>query len=384
MISPSKFLFYEFENIRSSIIKGGGDYNTYILNSIGINKNIVFFKLLIPLASICISFLTIIYYCCFFIQYLFKVSIYRRKDIKRLTVKGNILCLCFTPLFVKRVNNTKFDKKESTWIIGPNISDKMTLKQKHQYIEYKDFLVFKDVCAITLIGIKSCLIYMFRYYKYLISVYKGPEYYSVYYSLQNFSENSWVFSNQSDRWAILFDNLPAKEKILLQHGIDYPFDYLLYKLKSISQFYAISEGTWENSAKYLLDCSPELHFLVPTIQLEKIESERHTVLLISYFLFFEEEQKILSLLSSFEMDVYVKLHPTQSDSINRKYYDLQNQYNFKIVKKEFFPKVDFVISYFSTLAYEYNAYNIALFIYSKDSLDVKELECKIRKVLNID
>lgn len=383
MISPSKFLFYEFENMRSSITKGGGNYDTYIFNSLGIYKYIYIYKSFIPLASLSISFLTIIYYCFFFIQYLFKTSIYSKKNANILAVKGNTLCLCFTPLFVKRVNNTGFDKKENIWIIGPNISDKRTLKQEHRCIEYKDFIVFKDICALTLTGIKSCFIYMFKYYKYLIPIYKGPEYYSVYYSLRNFSETSWVFSNQSDKWAILFDNLPAKEKILLQHGIDYPFDYLPYKLKSISQFYAISKGTWENSAKYLLDCSPELHFLMPTIQLEDIGNKRHSVLLISYFLFFEEEQKILLLLSSFDVDVYVKLHPTQSDSINKRYYDLQNIYSFEIVEKNFFPKVDFVISYFSTLAYEYNAYNIAFFIYSKDSLDIDKLAYRMREVLNI-
>lgn len=224
---------------------------------------------------------------------------------------------------------------------------------------------------------------LLRYNKYLIPIYKGPEYYLVYYSLKNItSELSLVFSNQSDRWAIMFDNLPAKEKILLQHGIDFPFEYLFYKLRTITHFYAISKSTWNNSSKYLLCSKPILNYLEPTIKLMHIERQRFTVLLISYFGFYNQEVDILSNLCCDDVDIYVKLHPTQSAKLNQQYFNLQNKYSFNIVENGCFPRVDYVISYLSTLAYEYEALGIAIHVYDKNTLNINDIKDEIKALVS--
>ena len=45
-----------------------------------------------------------------------------------------------------------------------------------------------------------------------------------------------------------------------------------------------------------------------------------------------------------------------------------------------FPKVDFVISYYSTLAYEYLAYDIPVYMYmTKEEFDAKEMMVRLKK-----
>lgn len=88
-----------------------------------------------------------------------------------------------------------------------------------------------DCVKSLILSIRDIFIYLFKF-NCIYPVYKAFYYYCVYLSLEKIVEgNTIVFSNQCDRWALMFDALPSKSKILLQHGLAHPSQVYKYKCK---------------------------------------------------------------------------------------------------------------------------------------------------------
>ena len=69
-------------------------------------------------------------------------------------------------------------------------------------------------------------------------------------------------------------------------------------------------------------------------------------------MFIKYEGQIIKELQGLDIELYLKNHPAE---VNSKYDSLRNQFNFNFIegKDTRFPDVDLLISYDSTLAYEY-------------------------------
>ena len=86
------------------------------------------------------------------------------------------------------------------------------------------------------------------------------------------------------------------------------------------------------------------------------------ILIIAYFdLFYEKERKLISLLQNRAVKIYLKNHPLFPASV---YSDLKKEYDFILLDGPIFPKVDYVFSYSSTLALEYENLGAKVILYN--------------------
>jgi hypothetical protein len=211
----------------------------------------------------------------------------------------------------------------------------------------------------------------------------------MYYGLSSLNEDTEIYmSNQKDRWAFLIDKLPNKEKIIIQHGTNYlkklPDSYSpdcfrydkendLYvlimpiKLSNISKIYAFTD----NEARGMLlgehKSVPEVEIIGYDIVLTQMERQCPQILIVgNYYVNAHIEKQIIEYLQSYNIDIFVKSHPSVSID---KYNDLKSKNNFHLVPNNICPKVDLVLSYSSTLALEYENCGISVVYYSDIIID---------------
>lgn len=357
----------------------GLDAREYSLRMMGIKSPIII-KVLsgtIYFNQIAISLLSV-FIACF---KLLKAVVFYKDGNRVEKSEGSTLFLAFTPLFLSRIEKTdlKEGRKPITWIVGPNVKDKIALPKDANVIRWENYQQKKDLWGAFVDVIKICCVYPFST-KMIFPVYRYWDFCLVARSLERITpDNDLFFSNQSDRWALLFDRLPAKSKTLLQHGIDLDYGGKLVKLRNITHFYAISKGTWQNTYKYLLDCEPELHIMKPSIELSEVDTDKVSVLIISHIIYFETEKRIIEALKGLSIQVYVKKHPTVID--DTVYRDLQEKYGFIYITDSSFPKVDYVISYESTLAYEYMTFDVPVYIYpTNNDVSISEIKKSVKEL----
>ena len=88
-----------------------------------------------------------------------------------------------------------------------------------------------------------------------------------------------------------------------------------------------------------------------------------TVLIISNLAEIDKETIALQIFKDIKnVNILLKKHPTESIDGYKSY---QDKYGFTIVPDDCFPEANLVISYFSTLAYEYSAHRIPVYMYSE-------------------
>ena len=279
-------------------------------------------------------------------------------------VKDENLFLFFLPLFYSRCKLADLYDNSKYWIVGGVIDVCNYKLDGKTLLDYRIVLDNKDYYKILKQSIGTIMEYVLKYDCYY-TVYKTWSYYETYVGLKKITkDNNIFFSNQSDRWAIMFDALPSKSKTLIQHGIASPTIVCPAQLLRIDTMYAISKQTVDDMLYSVLNCRPEIKYLKPTICLTEISSDKKTVLLVAHIMFFEQEMKILKILYDTGFDIWLKKHPeVKNDSC---YKDLQIEYDYHYITDAIFPKVDCVVSYQSTLAYEYMMFNVPTFIYDQN------------------
>ena len=346
-------------NMMCIVRKHGKEFNTFLYSYIGINNVAVvkmlqlFFPLLFILNVIWAFLLTIAKFLISLVKVFGKKPyVYRRFDE---------LYLNFTYMFMERTKAAGLYQNSKYWVIGPNI-DKAFIPKDKELIDYRQAISLIDNFNILSRSFNTIWNYM-CHERSLCLVHKVWQFYEVQIGLSKIASNSKIyFANQSDKYASLFDSISTGPKVLLQHGIALNWDVLPCPLEHIDIFYAISSQTWQDAYANILVGQPELKFFNPTIQLIDYKNKRKSVLIVSEVTYFEQEVKILKALRGQNVDVYLKRHPgfVQDEC----YRNLQQEFDFTYITEKIFPKVDFVISYFSTLAYEYMAYDIPVYIYN--------------------
>lgn len=274
------------------------------------------------------------------------------------------LFLFFLPLFYNRCKSAEVFDGSKFWIVGGVVNPDNYDLQGKTLVSYKKTMKRKDYLRVLRLCFSTLWEYA-RMYECYYAIYKIWNYYEAYIGLLHLTkDNNIFFSNQSDRWAIMFDALPSKSKTLIQHGIASPTIVCPAQLLRIDTMYAISKQTVDDMLYSVLNCRPEIKYLKPTICLTEISSDKKTVLLVAHIMFFEQEKKILKILYDTGFDIWLKKHPeVKNDSC---YKDLQIEYDYHYITDAFFPKVDCVVSYQSTLAYEYMMFNVPTFIYDQN------------------
>lgn len=351
-------------------------YNKYGLNSLGL-KGVKLWAVLLfsPLLFFLIVFYAVLYVTFKFIQ---GVIIFSHDEYSN--VSGDNLFLLFTPLLIDRCKRANLYSESNNWIIGPNVNSVDTSSLPGTIIGYKECLKKSDSFRIF----RESLLTLFGYIKFfpcLQPVYNVWDYYEVKVSLEKIAPNNRLyFSNQSDRWALLFDEIKSNGKTLLQHGIALNWGKVPYMLHQVDEFYAISNQTWQDAYNYILDSIPSLKIMRPTIELKEVKNEGITVLIVSEITHIKLEERIIKFLNEKGVIIYLKKHPYLTNDMC--YLELQQQYGFRYITDKFFPKVDFVISYFSTLAYEYMAWDIPVYVYDSEvNFDFNVVEEMLSNIL---
>ncbi|WP_018336399.1 hypothetical protein [Butyricimonas synergistica] len=359
--------FKSVENIVLNIEAIGYDYTYYFCSLLGIRK-----KMLVKTIKVLTPVIMTGYALCCIILFLGKYiySLFTCKSQVNENRYDNIFLL-FTYLLSSRIRCSDIDYKNGVWIIGPNLSVNDLPDENIKYIDIRSMYRRHNYRYIIIDALCGCIKVIFGK-KTLTPLHKLFEYLEVGYCLNELPPSAKIFfSNQSDRWALLFDSLNVNTRVLIQHGVDIAYPNTFNRLKNVDVFYSINKSSYLSSFKFLLDCSPKLLFLKPTIQLTTFEKSEFKILLVTGPLFFNVERSIIErIVPDSSLYLFVKKHPLIKDI--SLYVDLQNKFKFEFITESIFPKVDCVISYESTLAYEYQGFDIPVIFVSENNFDIEK------------
>lgn len=199
------------------------------------------------------------------------------------------------------------------------------------------------------------------------------EYLLTNYYLRRIPEDCTLyFVNHLDRWAVLFNLAPQKEKVLLQHGIEGADADWPVKLTNVTKAYIFANSQKERMKNAVLGHEPVFVEMPPTISLTDMSSALQKNIVIvacDNYRFYDKEEYIIKRIIRKDIRIYIKIHPGKND--DQKYMEVKKSINdnIEIINTPTFPKVDAVISYKSTLGLEYEALNIPVFYYEDMSLD---------------
>lgn len=339
----------------------GMQYNKFLFEAAGVRLGKLH-KILYYLSPF--IHITIVVFSLFYISFKFIQAIFTYFGNKgqKVDLNGHHIGLNFTNITVSRFKTAEVFDSISDWIIGPEIL-LQGIKQDN-IIDYKSYLSLKDYFCV----LKLCLLTIVHYccnYTCLMLLYRSWSFFEIYMALKKISPGVHVyFANQSDNWAIMFDNLSFRSRTLIQHGylgrIDLPI-----KLKRIDRFYALSKSASEDALESLFIGKPDIAIMKSTINLTDFNDNKFKVLLVLNLGLIKIEEKIITNLKTYGVSIYLKKHPSlKADS---DYSNLAKKFNLNYIKEDIFPLVDFVISYNSTLAYEYMAHDIPVYIYTNDN-----------------
>ena len=367
----------EIDNLVRMVGCVGKDFNMFLFTIMGLNNKAIISILyfISPALYVLNIVFTIIYLVIAIIW-----SIIKSPFKKALYLPDNLsLFLFFVPLLYGRCKAAKLYESSIYWVIGPNVDKSKYDLSGKTAIDYRELLFVGDYLKIFYMSLSTVYHYIGNY-KCLYAIYRTWEFYEVQLALEKISTNSTMyFANQSDRWALLFDSIPSKMKVMVQHGVAPTEFEVPHKLSHIDVFYSISDQTWEDAYKTILNCQPELILMEPTISLTDIDSDKLKILIISLIMNYDLEKKLIEYLQGKDVEIYVKKHPSlRKDEC---YTELLKSNNFNYIRDDIFPKVDFVISYYSTLAYEYITLGIPVYLYnSKEEFSMTEVENEIKNL----
>ena len=287
----------------------------------------------------------------------------------------------------KKYYNTKFFPKlnfpEARAInlycsAGYSINDLVAIDIPGQYVKYnkvKKVSVFSGISYSQLLlsfiySIRLCwfMIHKYRYVDMLFRSYSSFPFFLCFYFIENLDRsNEIVYYNHYDRWMYLMGN-SCLHKTYIQHGKLWR-DYI--SRISCDVAYYISKSQQEILEFTLFNNKPEVRFrkIFEYSGLERLKNNgKKNILVICQTLFLSEQENVLHVLNNIDVNIYLKPHPMDNYDIYEN-YQKQNP-NIVILERFEYPKVDYVISYDSTLADEYEMHDIPILRYNDEDYSI--------------
>ena len=213
--------------------------------------------------------------------------------------------------------------------------------------------------------------------------YIGINWFLVYSAIRKLNPKKIFTAEHHDRWAILLDFMAENKNAddgflftIVQHGLEHESTYsemqktnygagvgLPYKIKNVDAIYVYNEAQLKIIRDNIINSNKELsvnYFKVRLLLHDIGAPQKKKIMFIGHPFCYELQLFIyLQLFDKFDFEFYYKPHPTIeiSDSI-------KNAGWLVIKEKDFFPKVNFLISYPSTLVIEYKEFGINSFIHT--------------------
>lgn len=374
-----KYYIFGYLNVfyNATRLLDGKSYKEYrinhVINYLHLNQSLAFvFK---RISSFFIVFeipLSILIVTIFFIKAL------ALKPFKRINHKLTIYSIiygldCNFYKFVSMLSCSHVDTTNLVVVTSPFINN--TAYKRYQNESVLSRVSFTQILISFHDSLKMIFFMCKRYHKndFFFRSYSFFEYSLAYYYFSKIDNSIPVyFYSLIDRWAFFFGNL-SNRTIFLQHGMmtDIKLNTFLRKIGKADVGYFINVSQMEICKILLFNNQPEVHYLkTMSFSHNEVlkENGKINVLLICNYRFREMEEKLmLEYLSPYDINLYVKPHPKDNYAFYRK---LSEQREMIILGRDFFPKVDVVLSYDSSLAVEYEDLGIKVLRYtSKDFLN---------------
>lgn len=266
-------------------------------------------------------------------------------------------------------------RKVECWISFP-WNEAKSIPANSQVIPFLSLLERKDF--------SEALVYSKLVYKelkkdknlssHIIQGYVAYRWLLVRIALSKLEGQNYCTAEHFDRWALLADRLVAEQNgaklSLTQHGAlggldsneatKFPF-IIPNKLKSVSHLYVFSKPSEQVFLEYVLQGAvPEVSSYSLSLDLQEIEGNKLKVLFVGHTICEDFHVQLFKKISEIgEISAYYKPHPLSQPS------DKIKQLNWQIIhEKSYFPKVDILVSYPSTLVEEYGTFGIHAIVHS--------------------
>lgn len=196
--------------------------------------------------------------------------------------------------------------------------------------------------------------------------YSSFDYFLAYrYFLKLDNSNTVYFPSINDRWTYLFGHLTNKTVFLQHGGLNRSKTlFIMSKVGKADVGYYINECQRDICNRYMFTNIPEAHYFTKmefSSNDKLLNNGKKDVMLACELIYYDTEEKIIRDVSSNpHLNLYVKPHPQNSIV---KYTALQEQYGFVMLGKTDFPKMDYVISYDSTILLEYQSNGVKTLMY---------------------
>lgn len=329
--------------------------------------------------------------------YSFYKVISRRRKNKKVFIKKRLF-LEHLRLLYNISKRAGLQQEDDVWLQMP--SNKYKIPDNYKKITVYDLLNLKEVLLAYCQSLLIHIITVFRYgYKYYLLSLKSFEWCLIDFALRNVDSNiELYYSNVCDRNAILYDKLPHNNKCMIEHGtmffyhltIKSPYYtwqedkgyYIwnsLYK-SSPSKVYCLSVNDKIALERSVIANSPEYIIIGYGFEPSYIPKRKSLLIVGNYNLHYDDEVFIVKELQELEIDIFLKNHPTMNDSL---YDKLKETSNIKFIEGGSleYPKVDVLISYDSTLAYEYESIGTKVLFY--EDLDLSKIRQTVISLLKL-
>lgn len=381
-MNPIRLYYLHFENIKAYFLSIKGKNKSLLFNRVPLLNKIKIAWLQTVIYNVCViiePFVSLLIVTVLLFPYLIKAAFTAKQPL------SSELYIDNCPLLKGRtISAGKYDDSID-WLYSFDVpKDKWdSSKRCHSLFEYINIWNVIQAYFLSVIAILGAQTKL--KFKFVFRTFNSFEFFLTYYVLRNIPDTiTLCFCNQMDRWAILFDNAHQKSRILFQHGIEMPSANWPIKFEHTDTVYVLSMEESELLFKAAFKVRPKNVFLLkPTIELTKMEGDNNfKVLIVGYpgYLRYEKELAIVKAFAKEGNTVYLKPHPGKEDMTT--YLNLEKDYSHcKIILERLFPDVNVVVSYRSTLAVEYEAYNKTVLLYEEYSIEeiidkIKELQKK--------
>lgn len=282
------------------------------------------------------------------------------------------------------VFNSALDSDEKKYCLSVPWADIFGDLQNSKFIEIKllDIISKKDIFKAFCFACKAHAITSSER-NISFQTYIGVNWFLVYLAICKLNPKKIFTAEHHDRWAILLDfiaeNKSGDDKFLfaiVQHGLEHESTYLElqktrygagvglpYKIKNIDVVYAYNKDQFEIIRGNIVNSNKKLnvnYFKVKLFLHDIGSPKKKKIMFVGHPFCYDLQLFIYSKLSSiFDFEFYYKPHPTTRISEG-----MRNAGWLVINDKDTFPKVDFLISYPSTLVTEYKEFNINSFVHA--------------------
>lgn len=267
------------------------------------------------------------------------------------------------------------------WLKVPlaNLMGNELLKLDRPVINASHVLSFSELLACLLGAVRAHQKIVEKYGSTIgMQTYNSLEWMITWWALYKLMPSRITTSEHHDRWAVLADSyctevasVDSCELVLAQHGQEYESTYLKikqltspdglpYKMKNIRKLYVYSENQAEIFRNNIIDQSRLLLFEIQIeiqrvrLNLVEVDYAGPSVLIVGHRVCEDLHIRIFQfLIERGSFNIYYKPHPTAKASAKTKSVGW-----FFISGHDFFPRVDYLISYPSTLVEEYRVEGI--------------------------